>query len=130
MIAILSLKKKQKKLYLELYYLYPWTSLSIFAGFKPHSELEKIVKGRLLLTDVKKLSPTHQTSSLESFHNLVCSYTSKSVHYFHAQMEARSVDVCFFLSFISFFFLRYLPVKGSFWDEILRWSSIVFFFLY
>ena len=75
------------------------------------------MKGRLLLTDVKKLSPTHQTSSLESFHSLVCSYTSKSVHYFHAQMEARSVDFLF----VCFFAVSTCKVKT------LEWSSIFFF---
>ncbi|KAK3099185.1 hypothetical protein FSP39_000706 [Pinctada imbricata] len=58
-------------------------------GFKPHMELERIVTGRMLLTDIKKLSPVGQTSSLESFHKVVCYFAPKSVHYFHAQMEAR-----------------------------------------
>lgn len=58
-------------------------------GQKPHAELVKIVKGRLLLNDVKNLSPSDQTSALEAFHNIVCSFATKSVHYFHAQMEAR-----------------------------------------
>lgn len=60
-----------------------------FSGFKPYAEVEKVVKGRLLINDVKKLSPTEQTSSLESFHNVVCLFASKAVHYFYAQMEAR-----------------------------------------
>ena len=47
------------------------------------------MKGRLLVNDVKKLSPTEQTSSLESFHNVVCHFAAKAVHYMYAQMEAR-----------------------------------------
>ncbi|KAL3882251.1 hypothetical protein ACJMK2_028613 [Sinanodonta woodiana] len=37
-------------------------------GSKAHTEVKKVVKGRLLATDIKKLSPAEQTSSLESFH--------------------------------------------------------------
>ena len=35
-------------------------------GVKPHAKLEKVVKGRILITDIQKLSPRDQTSSLES----------------------------------------------------------------
>ena len=59
------------------------------SGFKPYAELEKVVKGRLLKEDVKKLSPAEQTSDLEGFHKVICSYAPKFVHYFHPQMEAR-----------------------------------------
>ncbi|KAK3107168.1 hypothetical protein FSP39_008415 [Pinctada imbricata] len=58
-------------------------------GFKPHMDLERIITGRMLLTDIRKLSPVGQTSSLESFHKVVCYFAPKSVHFFHAQMEAR-----------------------------------------
>ena len=57
-------------------------------GYKPYAELEKVVKGRLLVNDIEKLSPLEQTSSLESFHNIVCQFAPKSVHYFYSQMEA------------------------------------------
>ncbi|KAL3882435.1 hypothetical protein ACJMK2_028774, partial [Sinanodonta woodiana] len=39
-------------------------------GSKAHTEVKKVVKGRLLATDIKKLSPAEQTSSLESFHRM------------------------------------------------------------
>lgn len=68
---------------------------SVFAGYKPYAAMEKIVNGKLLVNDIKKLSPDEQTSSLESFHNIVCNYTSKAVHYFHPQMEARLVHAHF-----------------------------------
>ncbi|KAK3107901.1 hypothetical protein FSP39_024743 [Pinctada imbricata] len=58
-------------------------------GLKPHMDLERIITGRMLLTDIRKLSPVGQTSSLESFHKVVCYFAPKSVHFFHAQMEAR-----------------------------------------
>lgn len=54
-------------------------------------ELEKIVKGRLLINDVKKLSPAEQTSSLESYHKVVCFFAPKFVHFEYPQMQARFV---------------------------------------
>lgn len=42
-----------------------------------------------MTTDIKKLSPAEQTSSLESFHRVICFFAPKSLHFFHAQMEAR-----------------------------------------
>lgn len=56
---------------------------------KAFLELEKVVKGRLLVKDVKKISPAEQTSGLEAFHRVVCHFAPKLVHFFHAQMEAR-----------------------------------------
>ena len=49
-----------------------------------------VVKGKLLLNDIKRLSPIGQTSSLESFHKVVRSFAPKSAHFFFAQMQARS----------------------------------------
>eukprot|EP00105_Crassostrea_gigas_P041763 XP_019925911.1 PREDICTED: uncharacterized protein LOC109619685 [Crassostrea gigas] len=63
--------------------------LWIKKGSKAYEELEKIVKGRLLMTDIKKISPAEQTSGLEAFHKVLCHFAPKFVHYFHAQMEAR-----------------------------------------
>jgi len=60
-----------------------------FSGRKPYADLEKVVKGPLLLKDIQKISPAQQTSSLEAYHKVVCAFAPKSVHYFHAQMEAR-----------------------------------------
>ncbi|KAJ8316584.1 hypothetical protein KUTeg_005860 [Tegillarca granosa] len=56
---------------------------------KAFLELEKVVKGRLLVKDVKNKSPAEQTSGLEAFHRVVCHFAPKLVHFFHAQMEAR-----------------------------------------
>lgn len=59
-------------------------------GFKPHAELSKVVENKLLLTDIQKLSPAQQTSDLEAFHKVMCSWAPKSVHYMHTYMESRS----------------------------------------
>ncbi|KAL3885640.1 hypothetical protein ACJMK2_025690 [Sinanodonta woodiana] len=58
-------------------------------GSKAHTEVEKVVKGRLLATDIRNSqSPAEQTSGLESFHRVICFFAPKTLHFFHAQMEA------------------------------------------
>ncbi|XP_052084466.1 uncharacterized protein LOC127721708 [Mytilus californianus] len=57
-------------------------------GSPAYVELEKVICGRMLLKDIKKLSPAEQTSGLESFHNIVCYFAPKSTHFFYWQMRA------------------------------------------
>lgn len=52
-------------------------------------EMEKVVKGKLLVNDIKKLSPAEQTSALESYHHVVCHFAPKALHFFYAPMKAR-----------------------------------------
>ncbi|CAC5426654.1 unnamed protein product [Mytilus coruscus] len=54
-----------------------------------YKELEKVIWGRMLLKDTKKLSLAEQTSWLESFHNIVCYLAPKSTHFFDWQIRAR-----------------------------------------
>ncbi|KAJ8305056.1 hypothetical protein KUTeg_017399 [Tegillarca granosa] len=56
---------------------------------KAYIELKNVVKGSMLLKDIQKLSPAEQTSSLESFHKVVCFFAPKAVHFFYPQMRAR-----------------------------------------
>ncbi|XP_076085026.1 uncharacterized protein LOC143055858 isoform X2 [Mytilus galloprovincialis] len=56
---------------------------------KVYQAIEKIAQERTLMKDIGKLSPAEQTSSLESYHRVVCFFAPKSVHFMHAQMEAR-----------------------------------------
>ncbi|XP_071148281.1 uncharacterized protein [Mytilus edulis] len=58
-------------------------------GSPAYIELEKVICGRMLLKDIKKLSPAEQTSGMESFHNIVCYFAPKSTHFFYWQMRAR-----------------------------------------
>ncbi|XP_076112428.1 uncharacterized protein LOC143080460 [Mytilus galloprovincialis] len=58
-------------------------------GSPAYIEFEKVICGRMLLKDIKKLSPAEQTSGLESFHNIVCYFAPKSTHFFYWQMRAR-----------------------------------------
>ncbi|KAL3881633.1 hypothetical protein ACJMK2_028046 [Sinanodonta woodiana] len=41
------------------------------------------------MVDIKKISPAEQTSGLEAFHNVLCHFAPKLLHFFHAQMDAR-----------------------------------------
>ncbi|KAJ8305051.1 hypothetical protein KUTeg_017394 [Tegillarca granosa] len=43
----------------------------------------------MLLKDIEKLSPAEQTSSLESFHKVVCFFAPKAVHFFYPKLRAR-----------------------------------------
>ncbi|KAL3886787.1 hypothetical protein ACJMK2_026759 [Sinanodonta woodiana] len=65
-------------------------SVWIKQGTKAYQELEKVVNGRLLMVDIKKISPVEQTSGVEAFHNVFCHFAPKLLHFFHAQMDARS----------------------------------------
>ncbi|XP_041360848.1 uncharacterized protein LOC121377055 [Gigantopelta aegis] len=46
-------------------------------GTKVFSMLENIVEKNILLKDIRKLSPVHQTSSIESFHNVINHFAPK-----------------------------------------------------
>lgn len=48
---------------------------------------EKVVKGQLLVNDIKKLSIAEQTSTLESYHNVVGHFAPNALH-FYAPMKA------------------------------------------
>ncbi|XP_062591608.1 uncharacterized protein LOC134253115 isoform X1 [Saccostrea cucullata] len=58
-------------------------------GSKAFLELETVVRGRMLLTDIKQLSNVGQTSCLEAYHKVVCFFAPKAVHFFYIQMQAR-----------------------------------------
>ncbi|CAM4713355.1 unnamed protein product [Leuciscus chuanchicus] len=49
------------------------------AGTPVHYKLEKLFTSKRVLKDVSKLSPHHQTSSLEAFHSVVIRFVPKSV---------------------------------------------------
>jgi len=58
-------------------------------GSLAFQEMEKIVRGRLLVQDIKKLSPAEQTSALEAYHNVVCHFAPNALHFFYGPMKAR-----------------------------------------
>jgi len=67
---------------------------TLYTGSKPHKELELIVKGKILVKDIGKLSNGEQTSSVEAFHKIVIFFAPKSVHFGFAAMEARYAQFC------------------------------------
>ncbi|XP_056014958.1 uncharacterized protein LOC130052852 [Ostrea edulis] len=52
-------------------------------------EMDKVVKGRPLVKDIKQISPAEQISALEAYQKIVCHFASKSLHFFYAPMKAR-----------------------------------------
>ncbi|XP_057191028.1 uncharacterized protein LOC130555030 isoform X2 [Triplophysa rosa] len=49
------------------------------AGTKAFCKLEKALTNKRLLKDVEKMSPQHQTSSLEAFHSVILRFAPKNV---------------------------------------------------
>ncbi|XP_064417114.1 uncharacterized protein LOC102361825 [Latimeria chalumnae] len=58
-------------------------------GSRQHKYLEDIICNKRLVNYVKRLSPSHQTYLLESFHRGICLSAPKFVHYHHESMKAR-----------------------------------------
>lgn len=50
----------------------------LLSGSKAYEELEKVVKGRLLMTDIEKISPAELTSRLEVIHKVLSHFASKT----------------------------------------------------
>jgi len=63
-------------------------------------KLGQILLNTYILKDVRKLSPKHQTSSLEAFHSLVLHFAPKHTSFSYLGMTRRSVDTLMFLAFI------------------------------
>ncbi|XP_052692151.1 uncharacterized protein LOC128170423 [Crassostrea angulata] len=51
--------------------------------------MKEIILSPFLVKDIAKLSPTHQTYSLEVFHSVVNHYAPKSTHFYYPAMYAR-----------------------------------------
>ncbi|XP_060072662.1 uncharacterized protein LOC132552497 [Ylistrum balloti] len=61
----------------------------LIKGSRQHKMVISVVESPYLLRDVAKLSPFHQTYSLEVFHSVVNHFASKSTHFFYSSMQAR-----------------------------------------
>ena len=46
---------------------------------KPSEKLSDLITNTMFCNDLSRLSPLHQTSSLESFHNVIIHFATKSV---------------------------------------------------
>ncbi|XP_078340505.1 uncharacterized protein LOC144617479 [Crassostrea virginica] len=58
-------------------------------GSLAFQEMEKFVRGRLLVEDIKKLFQAEQTSALEAYHNVVFHFEPKALHFFYGPIKAR-----------------------------------------
>ncbi|XP_052692675.1 uncharacterized protein LOC128170935 [Crassostrea angulata] len=58
-------------------------------GSRAHKLFKEVVESKFLLKDVSKLSPLHQTYSLEVYHSVVNSFAPKTTHFFYPAMMAR-----------------------------------------
>ncbi|XP_061599729.1 uncharacterized protein LOC133462479 [Cololabis saira] len=61
------------------------------AGSSAFHKLEKVLENKRILKDVMKLSPHHQTSSLEAFHAVIIRFAPKSVAYTYIGMLCRTL---------------------------------------
>ncbi|XP_067312600.1 uncharacterized protein [Pseudorasbora parva] len=59
------------------------------AGTPAFFRLEKILRNKRILKDVEKLSPHHQTSSLEAFHRVILRFAPKNVSFSFLGMLCR-----------------------------------------
>ncbi|XP_067301001.1 uncharacterized protein [Pseudorasbora parva] len=59
------------------------------AGSKALYTVEKIISNKRIMKDIEKLSPHFQTSSLESFHNVILRFAPKNVFYPYLGMLCR-----------------------------------------
>ena len=63
--------------------------INAFLGSRAHKLFREVVESKFFLRDVPKLSPLHQTYSLEVFHSVVNTFAPKSTHFFYPAMMAR-----------------------------------------
>ena len=61
------------------------------AGTKAYDELCTILTKPALLTDIKKLSPKYQTSSVEGYHSVITHFAPKLLSFSYEGMACRYV---------------------------------------
>ena len=54
-----------------------------------HIDFSELVTGTRMLNDIRKMSPGHQTSNVESYHNVVNKFAPKSTHFEYPSMIIR-----------------------------------------
>ena len=62
---------------------------NVYIGSKAYELLTDIIFNKHLLGDIKKLSPSQQTSSLESYHSVVNHFAPKLMAFSYVGMHCR-----------------------------------------
>ena len=60
-----------------------------FTDTMAYDEFCDVVTSKRFVNDVKKLSPGHQTSNVESYHNIINKFAPKSTHFSFPGMMTR-----------------------------------------
>ena len=63
-------------------------------GSRPHKGLQLLIRNKMFVKDIGKLSYSGQTSSVEAYHSVLCYFAPKMVHYFYSPMKARVLLAC------------------------------------
>lgn len=62
-----------------------------YVGSEATERVSRLLLNARLLSDVAKLSPLHQTSSIEAFHSLILSFAPKTFAFSYLGMLCRCV---------------------------------------
>ena len=81
----LSPRNQMRKLYKQIY-----DDINL-SDTKASKKVSKIIRNTLFVNDFGKLSPIHQTSSLEAFHSVIIHFTPKSICFSYAGMKSRYI---------------------------------------
>lgn len=94
----------------------------VFIGTEAFCKLEKALTNKRILRDVEKMSPHHQTSSLEAFHSVILRFAPKNVVFPFLGMLCRYIQHhCCHTEINPIHTLYYRVTRSYFW--------VLFFFL-
>ena len=78
-------------------------AFSLYADTKSSEKLTPLLTNVNLTKDIARLCPSHQTSSLESYHSVVNHFAPKSIAFSYLGMECRYIT---YLHNINFLFIQ------------------------
>ena len=64
----------------------------LLTGSRVHQRVREVVDNKFLTRDVGKISPLHQTYSLEVYQSVVNTFAPKNTHFVYRAMIARLVE--------------------------------------
>ena len=75
--------------YVYIHNLHNCNHFDSIIGSKAFEQLSDVVSSKHLLADIKKLSPSKQTSSLESYHSVLNHFAPKLLAFSYVGMHCR-----------------------------------------